>query len=74
MWTPKIKERTCSNKIEFLALKEKTAYLEIRICEVNARFERFWRIFGGYFCGKLSPHGLPPIYTCPSTIKFEFGT
>ncbi len=64
----------CSNKIEFLALKEKVAYLEIRICEVNAHMGGFGRIFGGDFCGKLSPHGLPPIYTCHSIIKFEFGT
>ena len=57
-----------------MALNEKDAYLEIRICEVNAHLGGFGRIFGGDFCGKLSPHGLPPIYTCHSIIKFEFGT
>lgn len=74
MWTPKIKEKTCSNKIEFLALKEKIAYLEIRICEINAHLRRLGRIFGRYYCGKLFSHGLPPIYICHSIIKFEFGT
>ena len=64
----------CSNKIEFLALNEKVAYLEIRICEVNVHLVGFERIFGGDFCEKLSPHGLPPIYTCYFIIKFKFGT
>jgi len=41
MWTPKIKEMTCSNKIEFIALKDKVAYLEIRICEVNAHLGEY---------------------------------
>jgi len=64
----------CSNKIEFFPLNEKIAYLEIQICEVNAHLGGFGRIFGGYFCRKLSPHGLAPIYTCYSILKFEFGT
>ena len=45
----------CSNKTEFLALNEKAAYLEIRICEVNAHLGGFERIFGGYFVGNI-PH------------------
>ena len=57
-----------------MGLNKKDAYLEIRICEVNAHLGGFGRIFGGDFCGKLSPRGLPPIYTCHSIIKFEFGT
>lgn len=57
-----------------MALNEKNTYLEIRIFEVNAHLGGFERIFGGDFYGKLFPHGLPPIYTCPSIIKFEFET
>ena len=60
MSTPKIKERACSNKIEFLALNEKVGYLEIRICEVNAHLGGFEIISGGDFCGKFPHMGYHP--------------
>ena len=55
MWNPKIKENMCSNKIEFLTLNEKVAYLKIRICEVNAHLRGFGRIFGGDFLWEIVP-------------------